>query len=777
MKEPDFEIPRDDPVPHPKLDARLSALVTLGELAYGAGIGEYEVAHGAMRRTGPLAFLRWRDLRFEASTRLDVLVFITVTAHDVFAQLEADLPALRLRSRARTIATASVLLSDVEALEANPGVVAIEWAGSVRPTGTSALPGRGYPARGALGLDAAPPGVDGKGVIVGIVDVEGIDLYHPAFLDGQARSKVRALWDQRAITAPGRTKEERDAIERTASARRGELLPKAYGALFDRHVLDAEVHPKQAMPLDVVPHRALKHSHGTASAALAAGWPFGDGVGCGVAPGAQVVFVNTWGSGAGAFGAMTEVADAVAFVFEVADADRKPCVVNLSLGDNLGGRGGRSPLERFIDELVGPGRSVVVAAGNSHDQRKHRALRLGAGEAATLDIEVGHDNRSHATIEIWYRGAHETGTLDLRLEAPDGEGPTAAMTATGVARMFDTGATRAIVLSTSQVAACPGERLIRVELLPLAKGAALLPGVWRLHLSCREAACEAHAWIEHRYVRFAGAATRDDVDTLTTPGSAARAITVGAHRIPGGETTSYSGRGPGRGAALKPDVLAPGEPVLAACASSPVRSIAIAGTSAAAAVASGAVALAYQRFGADLSREQILDLLAPRSAANTGDVDGAPLRTVHLAHWLAGAPSAASAPAGAARQTETSSFASGERQAPSNTHPVTERNITMSDMNQSRPAVGVQIMAGEYTLHQGETLVGKLFVEEVLGPTRTREHWMLYAAYRWPSVEFPVQEILFRRTGEGTNAEDFLHVPPPPGSTYVIAECAQQTLP
>src|SRR5262249_37741010 len=119
------------PAPHPRLDAQLAALVELGEGAYGAGVAKYEI--GGTRREGPLALVRWRHPANESGAGIDVLVFLTVEEGSVFDVLQAQFPAIRLRSRAKTVATAAVLLNDLRALESHPGVVAIEWAGSVRP--------------------------------------------------------------------------------------------------------------------------------------------------------------------------------------------------------------------------------------------------------------------------------------------------------------------------------------------------------------------------------------------------------------------------------------------------------------------------------------------------------------------------------------------------------------------------------------------------------------------------------------------------------------------
>ena len=99
----------------------------------------------------------------------------------------------------------------------------------------------------------------------------------------------------------------------------------------------------------------------------------------------------------------------------------------------------------------------------------------------------------------------------------------------------------------------------------------------------------------------------------------------------------------------------------------------------------------------------------------------------------------------------------------------------MREMSHCRPAAGVQIMSGVYGLHQDDE-VGQLFVEELGGPTRTREHWILYEAYRWPSEEYPTQQLTFKYQGPPADLPAFLKSAPP-GSTYVIADCSQQTLP
>lgn len=100
----------------------------------------------------------------------------------------------------------------------------------------------------------------------------------------------------------------------------------------------------------------------------------------------------------------------------------------------------------------------------------------------------------------------------------------------------------------------------------------------------------------------------------------------------------------------------------------------------------------------------------------------------------------------------------------------------MSDKkNYLHPADATQIMVGEYSVKQNGTQVGKLFVEEISGPTHTKEHWLLYSGYRWPSMGNQAESLQFEYKGVPGRLTDFLATPPS-GAIYIIADCEQQTL-
>lgn len=618
----------------PKLDLRLATLVELGPDAFGPRQDQLERSLHGFRRSGPLAFLAGRlaDDGRESASALVAQVFVTVRDQGAFDRLSAafDTRALRFLSRATTIATAEVDLARIGALEDHPDVIAIEWTGAFRPSAAAPADGPKIGPRAAIGLDRAPADLDGRGTIVGVVDLEGIDLYHPAFVDDHGRTRVRALWDQRAHQ-PG-------ALSGRPQADQTAPLRQPYGRVHEREEIDRELSPTQRSRGEVVSHKALKGSHGTMTAGIAAGQCDDRPEARGVAPGADIVFVNTFGSGVGALGAMTELADGIAFIFRVADADGKPCAINVSLGDALGSRDGRSPVERFIDEMLAdrPGRAVVIAAGNSAAERRHQAVRFG-GEPRTLEIDVGYPNRDRAVIEIWYSlGEGREAAIDIEIEPPGNGGPLERVAPDGVPRALDRDGTRALVASARGVPGDapggPANGLIRIELLALEDGGALLSGIWKLHLFPRGGADEAHAWIDHSYIRFARPDEDTDATTLTTPGTARKAITVGAYDPAAGKPFFFSGRGPCRAEENKPDLAAPGGPLLVASASTTVRYVQAWGTSMATPLVTGAIALLFQR-AKELRCEEIAAALFP-GRSNGGD-PAVGRGVLDLSRWLA----------------------------------------------------------------------------------------------------------------------------------------------
>jgi subtilisin family serine protease len=203
-----------------------------------------------------------------------------------------------------------------------------------------------------------PAGPRGRGVVVGIVDT-GIDPTHFDLRDAQKKSRVRWLLD----------------FSRPPAGLHPEL-EEEYGcngavqcAIFDNVDLDKlnENQIDRDEPQDTF-------GHGTHVASLAAGSGL-SGVTAdnpvpkyvGAAPDATFISVRaTRASGGSIFDA--DILRATRFIFEQAERLGMPAVVNLSLGSEFGSHDGTAALERGLAALLEPdipGRSIVVAAGNS----------------------------------------------------------------------------------------------------------------------------------------------------------------------------------------------------------------------------------------------------------------------------------------------------------------------------------------------------------------------------------------------------------------------------
>lgn len=237
-------------------------------------------------------------------------------------------------------------------------------------------------ARQEAGTDQIHKGTDlpqaytGEGVVVGVVDA-GFDYMHAAFrrpADGALR--IKRVWEQGATTLDG------------ASA------PAKYG--YGIELNTPELIEKAQGDSD-------SNSHGTHVAAIAAGSDaYKDGAYVGNAPDADIVLVAL------DLNASTnaDISNAVQYIFDYADEVGKPCVVNLSLGNQDGPHDGTSTFDTMTDAMQGPGRLIVGAAGNHRTDAFHIDHTFATADDAPLRTFVKYkvapsNSVSGGTIEIW----------------------------------------------------------------------------------------------------------------------------------------------------------------------------------------------------------------------------------------------------------------------------------------------------------------------------------------------------------------------------------------
>lgn len=95
-----------------------------------------------------------------------------------------------------------------------------------------------------------------------------------------------------------------------------------------------------------------------------------------------------------------DIVNGVDYIFKESERLGRPCVVNLSLGDGIGGHDGTNFMDIMLDRMVGPGKIITVAMGNSRDMPVYTELM---SPSDTLHTFVGRSNTglSYGLVDIW----------------------------------------------------------------------------------------------------------------------------------------------------------------------------------------------------------------------------------------------------------------------------------------------------------------------------------------------------------------------------------------
>ena len=216
----------------------------------------------------------------------------------------------------------------------------------------------------------------GKGVIVGVVDA-GFDYTHAAFrspTDGSLR--IKRIWEQKN------------------SSFDGAKAPEKYGYGIE---LDTPELISKAMGDN------SENSHGTHVAGIATGSdPYKSGAYRGNAHEAEIVLVAVDLESC----TSADISNAIAYIYDYADAADMPCVVNLSLGNHQGPHDGTSTFDTMADAMQGPGRLIVGAAGNHRADKFHIAHTFTSADDTPLRTFVTYKTAPSTVnyggdIEIW----------------------------------------------------------------------------------------------------------------------------------------------------------------------------------------------------------------------------------------------------------------------------------------------------------------------------------------------------------------------------------------
>lgn len=434
---------------------------------------------------------------------------------------------------------------------------------------------------------AAGAGEDltGEGVLVGIVDT-GVDWRHDDFRDEDGDTRLELfIHAQRAQGSQVSTFDEFDAAALNSALGGGNGVP-------------------QGDP----------QGHGTHCASIAAGnGRASGGQFTGVAPGASLVAMRSEPL------LDTHTILGIRRAFEMA-GDR-PAVVTLSLGSHLGPHDGTSAIENVIARESGPGRIVVVAAGNEGSDNIHFRGEVADGEELTIPVRISDSQLQFA--DVWIPRGDQ---VDVVVETPDG----AQFAADGSQVNTVFGIFEAHLLE---------DPVNRDQNLALFIAGAQPNHVWHIRITGNQVFHgEIHAWGGTRNASNSAQLFPGVTDvgfSIGMPSTEERAISVGSYvsrnRFDGrnstlvadgldvGQLSPFSSLGPSRYGALKPDVAAPGQYITAALAAGSEMAtatryldrhhpqggyITIQGTSMATPFVAGVIALMLQR-EPDLTPEEI----------------------------------------------------------------------------------------------------------------------------------------------------------------------------
>lgn len=500
---------------------------------------------------------------------------------------------LRLVARFGDVATGRARRGGLAAIHAAPSVASLKAPRTYASEGANPFapnPFVHHPPPDEPGLseaDPAPLASDqrrpdnlpetGRGTVVAVIDW-GIDFAHPDFRDAHGRTRLLALWDQRASGKPA---------------------PYGYGQIHTRAAIDralGEADPFAA--LDYQPSGTLAPAHGTHVLGIAAGNGQAGGP-AGIAPEAELLFVHL-GPGAGDLGNSIDLLEAIDFTVRAARG--RPLVINMSLGRHAGPHDGTLLIERAIDWLVvnRPGTAVVQSTGNYYSRNVHMSGRLREARTARLPFVLPRADATEATVELWYhRGdrfvARAIGPGGSMVSAEPGQNaPVLDQTGREIARLYHR------IADPNN-----GDNLIALVLRPLAPA-----GAWRIEIDGTDVVDGRwHAWIERNAAcpKCQAVFSPQRASRQTTTGSicnALRTIAVGAFdgHDPDLPLARFSSVGPTRDGRQKPLLTAPGVRVLSVrsrrTASEPPGYVRMSGTSMAAPHVAGTVALMLQAAGA-----------------------------------------------------------------------------------------------------------------------------------------------------------------------------------
>lgn len=382
------------------------------------------------------------------------------------------------------------------------------------------------------------PGIDlnGQGILIGFIDT-GIDYQHPAFINADGTSRVYSIWDQ---TIPGNPPDN--------------LL---FGTEFTNEQLTASLN-SSPLTSDTI-------GHGTSMAGVAAGNIDEANGFSGVAPLADIVMVKlkpakeyfldyySIPEGIPCY-QENDIMLGIYYLITVAIKTRRPVLICLGVGTNMGGHSGEMPLPSYLTYLGDfPGTVICTAGGNETNRFHHaRTSPILSGSDAEVEVNVSPKEEGFH-LELW---GNTPSLFSIGVTSPTGE------VYEKLQPRNNSSQTIGFVLDNTKLT-------IYYELVEASTGDEVIllrfkdpsAGIWKIKIynESRKDSI-ADLWLPlSPFIKSDTYFIRSDPEiTICDPGNAPNIITTAAYNHVTGTIYPYSSRGYSRTGTIVPSLTAPG---------------------------------------------------------------------------------------------------------------------------------------------------------------------------------------------------------------------------
>ncbi|WP_159433267.1 S8 family peptidase [Clostridium cavendishii] len=420
----------------------------------------------------------------------------------------------------------------------------------------------------------------GKGVLIGILDT-GIDYLNKEFIDDDGSTRIKYIWDQNI---------------------QGSKKPKGfvYGTEYSKEDINRAILEKDngGDPYKIVPS-IDEIGHGTSMASLAGANGRNPSL-VGAAPDSEFVIVKLWPASEFVldyFGAYNkgnvaydtiDVLLAIKYLFEKGQQLKKPIVILIPIGTNVGSHTGATIIEKYIDKISRiRGTVVVTTAGNQADSDNHTTgIIENTGDYAILELKAGVGQKV-LYFDIW---ANRPDKIALSIISPSGEIidkiPAKLNQSTDIKFLYEGTKMSVKFFLPEEVT---GDEKITI------RATDVRDGIWQFKLIGELIVNGRYdAWLNQEKIlasdtKFLNA---NSYTTVVIPGTSDKVITVGYYNQNNNSIVGESGRGYTRDGRVKPDIVAGGIQALVAKSGGGIG--VLSGASVAGAITAGCCALLFQ---------------------------------------------------------------------------------------------------------------------------------------------------------------------------------------